>query len=142
MPCFAAFGHAASRHMISAANLVRTLGESAFFNHTLFGRGIARGEPRRHEMIFERTGPSWYSCAVFAAWVGLSRDAGTACTARARGFPDFTLMCAGRRSGSPRLRCARSAREAGQWQILVNGRSGHWQIWAMADLGNGMSAGG
>src|ERR1700759_651950 len=111
MPCFAAFGHAASRHMIPVANFVRTLSESAFFNPTLFGRGLAGSEVRRREMIFERTGPSWYSCGVFAAWVGLSRDAGTACTAGARGFPDFTLMCAGRRSGPPRLRCARPARE-------------------------------
>jgi hypothetical protein len=45
MPCFAAFGHAASRHMTSVANLVCTLGESAFFNHTLFGRESRGASP-------------------------------------------------------------------------------------------------
>ncbi len=110
MPCFAAFRHAASRHMNFVVNLVRTFGESAFFNRTLSVRCIAGFELRRDEMIFERTSPSCYSFEMFAAFVERSRGEGTTCIAQARGFPDFLQGCAGRPIGSPRLRRAGSAR--------------------------------
>jgi hypothetical protein len=136
MPCFAAFGHAASRHMISAANLVRTLGESAFFNHALFGRGIARGEPRRHEMIFRADralmvflwGVRGMGGTESRRWDGVHRAG-----ARLSG-----LYAGVRGGGVDRRGCVARARRGKpgngkSWSMadLDNGRSGQWRIWAM-----------
>jgi nicotinamidase-related amidase len=53
---------------------IRMVGESAFFNRaTPFIRWIEGFEPSRNEMVFERAGPSCYSCEPFAAFMEHSR---------------------------------------------------------------------
>jgi nicotinamidase-related amidase len=63
-----------SRSIDLPVAFIRTLNESAFFDRaTHFVRWIERFEPYRNEMIFERSGPSCYSCELFAALVNQSR---------------------------------------------------------------------
>ena len=53
---------------------MRFLDNSAFFNRsTPFGRWIDGFEPRRNEMIFERSKPSCYSCELFSAMMNQTR---------------------------------------------------------------------
>ena len=93
MVCFAAFGHAASGHMISAVSLKRMAGEAAFFDQPpWFIRWIERNDCCRDEMIFERARASCYSCEPFSAFMEPSRP--TTCIAWPQRHPDFGQSCA------------------------------------------------
>lgn len=53
---------------------IRRIDNSAFFNRaTPFARWIEGFEPERHEMIFERSNPSCYSCELFASFMSQSQ---------------------------------------------------------------------
>jgi nicotinamidase-related amidase len=63
-----------SREIGLPVAFMRLVHESAFFNRaTPFSRRIEGFEPYRNEMIFERRGPSCYSCEPFAALVNQRR---------------------------------------------------------------------
>jgi nicotinamidase-related amidase len=63
-----------SREIGLPVAFMRQLNESAFFNRAApFSRWIEGFEPYRNEMVFERSGPSCYSCEPFSALVSQSR---------------------------------------------------------------------
>jgi hypothetical protein len=111
---FAAFGHAASRHMISVASLLHPLGESAFFFHHMpFIAGVAGFAPGRDEMIFERTTPSCYRREMSAAFVVRSCGGGRRASRKREAF---RTLGRGVRGGG-RIAAQLGPAHARQWQI-------------------------